>query len=53
MIWIAVVAIILIGAAVLVVIGLREGNHEDPLQSRLAEFADRGDAISLEEIELS
>jgi len=53
MIWIAVVAIILIGAAVLVVIGLREGNHDDPLQSRLAEYADRGDATSLEEIELS
>ncbi len=53
MIWIAIVAIILIGAAVLVVIGLREGDHVDPLQSRLAEFADRGDATSLEEIELS
>ncbi len=53
MIWIAVVAVILIGAAVLVVIGLREGNHDDPLQSRLAEYADRGDATSLEEIELS
>lgn len=53
MLWIALIVVILIGAAILVVIGLREGNREDPLQSRLAEFAARGEAVSLEEIELS
>jgi tight adherence protein C len=53
MIWIALVAVILTGAAVLVVIGLRESQRDDPLQSRLAEFAARGEAVSLEEIELS
>lgn len=50
---IAIIAAILIGALFLVMIGLREGKHEDPLQSRLAEFAARGEAVSLEEIELS
>lgn len=53
MIWIALVAVVLIGAAILVVIGLRESQREDPLQSRLAEYAARGETVSLEEIELS
>ena len=47
------VVVVLIGAVVLIVVGLRESKREDPLQKRLAEFADRGDAKSLEEIELS
>ncbi len=51
--WIVLVVIILGGAATLVMIGLREGSHEDPLQARLAEFAERGEVVSLEEIELS
>ncbi len=45
--------IILGGALVLVLIGLRDSKGSDPLQSRLAEFASRGEAASLEEIELS
>lgn len=53
MIWIALIAVIFAGAAILVVIGLRESQRDDPLQSRLAEFAARGEAVSLEEIELS
>lgn len=50
---IAVVVAILIGASILVFIGLREGQGEDPLQNRLAEYAARGETATLEEIELS
>ena len=50
---IAVVVAILIGASVLIFIGLREGQGEDPLQNRLAEYAARGETATLEEIELS
>jgi tight adherence protein C len=49
----AIVAGVIVGAVLLIVIGLREGKHEDPLQSRLAEFAARGETVTLEEIELS
>jgi tight adherence protein C len=45
--------LILIIAAVLVVIGVREAQHVDPLEARLAEFAERGEAASLSEIEMS
>jgi len=51
--WIVLVLLVLGGAGILVVIGLREGQRDDPLQSRMAEFAARGEAVSLEEIELS
>ncbi len=47
------VGLVIIGAIVLTIIGLREANREDPLEKRLAEVADRGDVKSLEEIELS
>ena len=40
-------------AGYLVYIGLRESKGVDPLEERLAEFAARGDVVSLEEIELS
>ncbi|MBW8011174.1 MAG: type II secretion system F family protein [Chloroflexi bacterium] len=40
-------------AAALVVIGLRSAQEEDPFETRLAEFAERGEATSLEDIELS
>ena len=50
-------AIVLIGAIAVVVFSLRrnaQGDDDDPLQARLAEFIQRGDDIkSLEEIELS
>ncbi len=46
-------AVLVVGAIILIIIGLREGKGDDPLQSRLAEFAMRGETASLEEIELS
>ena len=50
-------AVVLIAAIAVIVFSVR-GNAttdagEDPLQSRLAEFIQRGDVVSLEEIELS
>lgn len=46
--------LIIIGVAVaLVIIGLRERAGQDPLAARLAEYAERGEITSLEEIELS
>jgi tight adherence protein C len=50
---IGLVAVVVIGAVVLVIVGLRSPQAEDPLQARLAEFASRGEAATLEEIELS
>src|SRR5215211_6411416 len=49
-------AVVLIGAIAIVVFSLRrnaQGEEDDPLQARLAEFIQRGDVKSLEEIELS
>lgn len=49
-------AIVLIGAIAVIVVSLRrnsQGSEDDPLQARLAEFIQRGDVTSLEEIELS
>lgn len=43
----------LIGAIVLVFVGLRSPQDEDPLQMRLADYASRGEMATLEEIELS
>lgn len=45
--------VLLLVAAVLVVLGLRQSQGIDPLEARLAEFAERGEATSLEEIEMS
>lgn len=48
--------IVLIGAIAVVIVSLRrnaQGEEDDPLQARLAEFIQRGDVSSLEEIELS
>lgn len=48
--------IVLIGAIAVVIVSLRRnarGEPDDPLQARLAEFIQRGDVSSLEEIELS
>jgi tight adherence protein C len=49
-------AIVLIGAIAIIIFSLRrnaQGEDDDPLQARLAEFIQRGDVTSLEEIELS
>ncbi len=48
--------IVLIGAIAVIIVSLRrnaQGEDDDPLQARLAEFIQRGDVTSLEEIELS
>jgi tight adherence protein C len=47
------IPLVVIGAIVLIVIGLRTPQNKDPLQDRLAEFMSRGETASLEEIELS
>jgi tight adherence protein C len=47
------VLLMLMVATVLVVIGLRQSRGVDPLEERLAEFAERGEAASLHEIEMS
>jgi tight adherence protein C len=48
-----VVALIVIFAVILIIVGMRDTGKDDPLQARLAEFAASGEAVSLEEIELS
>jgi tight adherence protein C len=53
---IVVGALVLVMAIAVIVVSLRrnaQGEEEDPLQARLAEFIQRGDVTSLEEIELS
>lgn len=48
--------VVLLGAIAVIIVSLRrnaQGEEEDPLQARLAEFIQRGDVTSLEEIELS
>ena len=50
------IALVVVGAIAIVVFSLRRnaaGEEDDPLQARLAEFIQRGDVTSLEEIELS
>jgi tight adherence protein C len=48
-----IAVVILIIAVILVIFGLRESTNIDPLEARLADFADRGEAASLQEIEMS
>jgi tight adherence protein C len=45
--------VILVGAIILVIVGIRSPQGSDPLEERLAEYAARGETVSLEEIELS
>ncbi len=54
--WILVGVVVVIIAVAVIMVSLRrntQGDDEDPLQARLAEFIQRGDVASLEEIELS
>jgi tight adherence protein C len=54
--WIILIAIVLIVIIAVVAVSWRRtapGEDDDPLQARLAEFIQRGDVSSLEEIELS
>ncbi|MCL5428694.1 MAG: type II secretion system F family protein [Chloroflexi bacterium] len=55
MVWVGIlVLVVTVGVAgALVLIGLREHEGQDPLAKRLAEYANRGEVASLEEIELS
>ncbi len=46
-------AIIVIGAGILIYTGLRKSDEDDPLEDRLSEYAQRGETATLEEIELS
>jgi tight adherence protein C len=51
---IALVILLIIGiAGYLIITGLRAGDEQDPLEARLAEFAEHADDVSLEEFELS
>jgi len=45
--------VVIISAVILVVVGIKSPQGNDPLEDRLAEYAARGEAASLEEIELS
>jgi tight adherence protein C len=48
--------LVIVGAIAVVIVSLRrndQGDDSDPLQARLAEFIQRGDVTSLEDIELS
>jgi tight adherence protein C len=53
--WILILAVVVIlgGAILLVVLGFQGSGEMDPLESRLAEFAASGEAVTLEEIEMS
>jgi tight adherence protein C len=46
-------AVILFGALILIIVGIKSPQGGDPLEERLAEYAARGETVSLEEIELS
>jgi len=50
---IGIVIFVLLIAVVLVVVGLRGDRGVDPLEERLAEFAERGELASLHDIEMS
>jgi tight adherence protein C len=52
---IIVVLAVIIGAALVVVAGVRKSKNltEDPLAERLAEYSQRGESVSLEQIELA
>jgi tight adherence protein C len=45
--------VLIFGAIILVIVGIRSPEGVDPLEDRLAEYAARGETVSLEEIELS
>ena len=50
---IGIIFVVLLIAVILVVVGLRNTQNVDPLEERLAEFAERGELASLHEIEMS
>ena len=50
---VVLVGVVVLIAAVLIIIGIRDSSDIDPLQGRLEEYAERGEITDLEEIELS
>lgn len=48
-----ILAVIVMGAILLVIVGIRSPERGNTLEDRLAEYAARGETVSLEEIELS
>ncbi|HAY85567.1 MAG TPA: type II secretion system protein [Chloroflexi bacterium] len=50
---IGIIVVVLLVAVILVMVGLRGSRDVDPLEERLAEFAERGELASLHEIEMS
>ncbi len=50
---IIILLVIFIGAIILIIVGIKSPQGADPLRDRLAEYAARGETVSLEEIELS
>ncbi|HLF82434.1 MAG TPA: hypothetical protein VI410_11750, partial [Anaerolineales bacterium] len=48
-----IVAAVVILAVILVVVGIKAPDAEDPIQARLAEFGTSDEIITLEELELS
>ncbi|MBS3750265.1 MAG: type II secretion system F family protein [Anaerolineales bacterium] len=52
LIWVGVLVVLIVSIA-LVVVGFRDRAEESPLEDRLAEYAARGEDVTLEEIELS
>jgi tight adherence protein C len=55
LLWFVLILVVAGGAVALILVGQRVSSQEeeDPLLSRLAEFSQRGEVVSLEEIELS
>jgi len=51
-IWVGVFVVIIVSVS-LIVVGFRDRADESPLEDRLAEYAARGEDVTLEEIELS
>ena len=56
LIWVIVGVVLLAGVVALVVVGMRTASsaesEQDPLMSRLAEYSERGEVVSLEQLEL-
>lgn len=52
LIWVGVFVILIVSVS-LIVVGLRDRSEVSPLEERLAEYAARGEEVTLEEIELS
>ena len=46
-IW-GIILLVAIGAVILIIIGMRSPQNQDPLQDRLADFVSRGETASLE-----